>query len=85
MIIALAATYVMALGHSVLERMRPEYNADVLAQKARDAIARLGYTERQRDEAYGFDWDDGLIERREPTKAQPRSLARSSARTGRRR
>ena len=38
----IAASYVMALGTSPLESMRPEYTADVLAQKARDAIRQLG-------------------------------------------
>ena len=39
---------------SALDVMRPEFTADVLAQKARDAIAQLGYADRPRDEAYGF-------------------------------
>ena len=36
----------MALRTSPLEQMRPEFTADVLAQKARDAIRQLGYTDR---------------------------------------
>ncbi len=39
-----------------------ESTADVLVQKARDAIRELGYPERAVDEAYGFYWDTALIE-----------------------
>ena len=35
---------------------------DVLTQKARDAIRRLGYEARARDAAVGFEWNDLLIQ-----------------------
>jgi serine/threonine-protein kinase len=57
----LGITYAMALRISLLERVHPEFSADVLAQKARDAIRELGYTERPQDEASGFAWDGGLV------------------------
>ena len=58
----IAASFVMALRTSPLERMRPEYTPEVLAQKARDAVRQLGYPQRARDEAYGFEWNDELID-----------------------
>ncbi len=61
-LVGIAAAYVMALRNNPLERMRPEYNADVLAQKARDAIRQMGYADRPRDEAYGFYWDDAMFD-----------------------
>jgi hypothetical protein len=53
----------MTLGIDPLERMRPALNADVLAQKARDAIRQTGYTDRPADEAFGFSWDTAMIDR----------------------
>jgi hypothetical protein len=41
--------------------MRPEYTADVLAQKARDAARQLVAPERPADEAYGFQWNESLV------------------------
>jgi serine/threonine protein kinase len=42
---------------SVLEQIRPEFTPEVLSQKARDLIQRLGYTDRPADTSYGFDWN----------------------------
>ena len=55
---------VLALGlhDSPFDRIRPEYSRDVLTQKARDAIARLGYESRARDAAVGFEWNDLLLQ-----------------------
>jgi Protein kinase domain len=61
-VIGIAAAYVLALRTSLLERLRPEFTADVLAQKSRDAIRQIGYTDRPQDEAYGFFWDTDLLE-----------------------
>jgi Protein kinase domain/zinc-ribbon domain len=61
-LLGVAASYVMALRASPLEALRPEYNGDVLAQKARDAIRQIGYADRPRDEVYWFDWDESLID-----------------------
>ena len=61
-LVGIGAVLAIALRSSALDRLRPEYNADVLAQKARDALRQLGYAERARDEAYGFEWDSALLE-----------------------
>ncbi len=57
----IVASYAMAVRSSPLDRIRPDYNADVLAQKSRDAIRRIGYPERPGDEAYGFQWNSQLM------------------------
>ena len=66
MVIAVLAALVVALGlalrESPFDRIRPEYSRDVLTQKARDAIARLGYDARPRDSAVGFEWNSALLE-----------------------
>ena len=66
MLIAVVAGLIVALGlalrDSPFDRLRPEYSRDVLTQKARDAIARLGYDARPRDWAVGFEWNDTLLE-----------------------
>jgi hypothetical protein len=58
----IAASFAMTLRTSPLERMRPTYTAEVLAQKARDAARQLGYPLRARDEAYGFEWNSELVD-----------------------
>jgi hypothetical protein len=60
--VGLVAVMALAVRDSPFERMRPEYSRDVLTQKARDAIATLGYESRARDSAVGFEWSDLLIQ-----------------------
>jgi hypothetical protein len=66
MLAAIAAGLVavagLALRDSPFDRLRPEYSGDVLTQKAREAIAQLGYQSRARDAAVGFEWSALLIE-----------------------
>jgi hypothetical protein len=58
----LIVAYAMALESSALQRVRPQFPPDVLAQKARDALTALGYADRPQDEAYGLAWDEKLSE-----------------------
>ena len=58
----MAASFALALRTSPLDRMRPSYPPEVLAQKARDSLRQLGLTARPGDEAYGFGWNDALTE-----------------------
>jgi Protein kinase domain len=58
----IAAVYAIALRQSTTEYLRPSYPPEVLAQKARDAIRALGYTDPPGDEAQGFMWDQPYIE-----------------------
>jgi serine/threonine-protein kinase len=68
----IAASFVMALRTSPLDLMRPEYTAEVLAQKSRDALRQLGYPARPGDEAYGFLWNDELMKHVRSTDTVPR-------------
>jgi hypothetical protein len=61
-LVGIVVTYVLALRASPLDRIRPEYSGDVLAQKARDIARQLGYTERPRDEAAKFGWDPTFLD-----------------------
>jgi serine/threonine-protein kinase len=58
----IAVFAVLTLRSSALEGLRPEYSPEILAQKAKDAIQRLGFTSPIADDAYGFDWDKGLLD-----------------------
>ena len=52
-----------------LEKMHLEQTPEVLAQKARDIVAKVGYTEKPADRAYGFDYDTNLqsaVEKEKP-------------------
>ena len=59
-VVGIALAFALALRTSPLDRMRPEYNADVLAQKARDALGQLGLSPRGNDFAYAFVWNSDL-------------------------
>ena len=56
------ASAAMAVRTSGLERIHPRYSPDVLAEKAREAIERAGYSSDAADDAYGFDWDGGYVD-----------------------
>jgi serine/threonine-protein kinase len=58
----MAAVHVLTLRVNPLIRLQPELTGDVLAQKAREMVTRLGYADRPQDEAYAFAWDDSFIE-----------------------
>jgi serine/threonine-protein kinase len=58
----LAVSYALALRASPLDALRPELTAEVLAQKARDALRQLGYAQRAGDEAYGLEWAGPIID-----------------------
>jgi hypothetical protein len=59
--VGIVGAFTIAVRNNPLEALRPEFNGDVLAQKARDALRGLGYTDRPHDEAFGFRWDQPLI------------------------
>jgi serine/threonine-protein kinase len=61
-LLGLVAHHIFALRSSPLEQVRPEYSGEVLAQRARDAVRRIGYLDRPRDEAYGFTWDESVLD-----------------------
>jgi hypothetical protein len=61
-LIAVVATYAMALRSSALETIQPEFGPEVMAQKARDLLAKLGAEDRRADDAYSFGWDSRMID-----------------------
>src|SRR5262249_14894134 len=59
---AFAASYAIQVRASALAMLQPPYGPEVLAQKARDTIQKLGGAEPGVDESWGFDWDGGLFD-----------------------
>jgi serine/threonine-protein kinase len=57
-LLALGLVTVLSVHYSALEKMRLELTPEVLTQKSREIIARLGYPERPVDSAFGLDYDD---------------------------
>ncbi len=55
-----AISFAMALRTSALDRIRPEYSGEILAQKARDVRDQLGLPARGQDQAWSFAWNDDL-------------------------
>jgi Protein kinase domain len=60
-LVGMVVAFAMAVRTGPLDVMRPTLTADVLAQKAREAIRQIGYSQRPADEAYGFQWNDELM------------------------
>ncbi len=60
-ILGLAAYYVLGVRGSALERVQPQYSPEVLSQKARDLIQRLGFTETPADTAFGYYWNNAYL------------------------
>jgi serine/threonine protein kinase len=57
-LVALGLVTFLGIHYSGLEKMRLELTPEVLTQKAREIIARLGYSERPVDSASGLDYDN---------------------------
>jgi predicted Ser/Thr protein kinase len=61
-LLALGLVAYLSIHYSGLKKMRLELTPEVLSQKAREVIARLGYSERPADNAFGLDSDDDFQE-----------------------
>ena len=59
-LIALAVSAYLNIRDSALEKMHLDQPPEVLAQKARETIAHLDYTQKSADTAFGFDYDTDL-------------------------
>ena len=70
-LIAMAACVFLAYRSSALRIIEPDYSPDVLAQKARDIIQRVGYGGLDSDEARGFNWEDWYLDYRKAQKGAP--------------
>ncbi len=56
-ILAMAVIGFLGVHYNGLDRMHLELTPEILAQKAREMTARLGYPGKPTDSAYGFDYD----------------------------
>jgi serine/threonine-protein kinase len=61
-LLALGLAAFLSIHYSALEKMRLEQTPEVLAQKAREITARLGYPERPADSAFGLNDNDDFQE-----------------------
>jgi hypothetical protein len=59
-LIGLAVGTYLSIRYSGIERMHLEQTPEVLSQKAREIVARAGYSEKPADRAFGFDYDSNL-------------------------
>ena len=53
---------VLALRSDALQMVAPEYSPEILSQRARDLLQKLGYNAHPVDDASGFNWDDPFID-----------------------
>jgi Protein kinase domain len=60
-LIGLAGLVVLTVRHNVLDQMNAELSPEVLTQKAREMIARLGYESRPADSFSDFDYDGDFV------------------------
>ena len=58
----IAVSYALSARASALLMLQPEFGPEVMAQKARDTLRKLGVSGRPADEVWGFQWDDGLFD-----------------------
>lgn len=61
-ILGIVANFALSNRVSALQQIRPEYSPEVLAQKSREVIQRLGYPVQRADDAHGFFWEGGLVD-----------------------
>ena len=69
-LIGLALGTSLMVHYSGLEKIHPDQPPEVLAQTSREAIERLGYTQKVADRAFGFDFDTNLSDALEHGKNQ---------------
>jgi serine/threonine-protein kinase len=60
-VLGVAAYYALGLRNSALEHVEPRYSPEVLSQKARDIIQRLGFSDAPADTAYGYYWNNAYL------------------------
>lgn len=60
-VLGVAAYYVLGLRNTAMEHVEPRYSPEVLSQKARDIIQKLGFPETPADTAYGYFWKNDYL------------------------
>lgn len=71
-LLGLAAGTYLTIRYSALEKIHPDQPPEVLIQKAREIVARLGYPGKPADSASGFDYDTNFrdsVEKEQKTEA----------------
>ena len=61
-LIGLAAMVYVTIRHSALDQLGADQSPEVLTQKAREMIARFGYTARPTDSFFDFDYDGEFLD-----------------------
>jgi tRNA A-37 threonylcarbamoyl transferase component Bud32 len=56
-LVGLAIGFYLSVRYGAVEKMHLEQSPDVLAQKARELVVKLGYADKPADIAFGFDYD----------------------------
>jgi serine/threonine protein kinase len=56
-LLGLAAGVYLTIRYSAIEKMRLEQTPEVLAHRAREVVAQLGYPKKPADSAFGFEYD----------------------------
>jgi len=59
--LGIVAFYIVGVRNSSLEQIHPPYSPEILAQKGREIVQRLGVTAQPADEAYAFQWDQAFL------------------------
>jgi serine/threonine protein kinase len=61
LLVALGCVFYLSVHSSGLDKLHLELTPEVLAQKARETAARLGYTERPADSAFSLEYDGDFL------------------------
>jgi len=62
LLVALGCVFYLSVHSSGLDKLHLEQTPEVLAQKARETVARLGYSERQADSAFSLGYDIDFLD-----------------------
>lgn len=61
-LVLMAATTYLGIRESGLRRIHPENSTEIMAHKARELIASLGYPDQPKDWAFAFDYDSDYLQ-----------------------
>ncbi|HLV89351.1 MAG TPA: protein kinase [Candidatus Sulfotelmatobacter sp.] len=61
----------LTVHYSAIEKIHPEQPPEVLVQKSREILGRMGYSEKPADSAYGFEFDSNFLNSVEKDKKHP--------------
>ena len=61
-LVSLTGFYLLEAHRSALEKLPTPYSGEILAQKARDIVRNLGFTDPAADDFYAFEWNTSLID-----------------------